>query len=85
MSEFIRPNAKGARWSIPRDQPYFLCRITPGRDWWDLDDALGAVPGRRAVNAGSQHRWHAIPQTRLSSLQVIASGAPGRLVAHPAA
>lgn len=83
MDDFMRPNAKGAHWDVPRDKPYLLCRIKPGRDWWDLDDRLSAVPGRRPVYARNLQVWHAIPKDQISSLRVISEAAPGRLVAHP--
>jgi hypothetical protein len=82
MSELIRPARKGARWDLPTDRPYLVARIKSGADWWELDDRLNAIPGRRPVNAPSVHRWHAIPVSRLSDLEAIAESNPGSVIVH---
>jgi hypothetical protein len=84
MSELIRPGVKGARWDIPRGVDLIVCRVTPGRDWWDLDDAIASLPGQTNVVAPSVHRWHAFPMDALPALAVIAERNPGRLIVHKA-
>jgi hypothetical protein len=69
--------------AVPRDREYLICRVTPGADWWDIDDLVVAVPGRRAMtDAISPHIWHAIPRERLSALESIAERHPNRLRVH---
>lgn len=69
------------RGSLPEGD-YLMCRIKPGRDWWDLDDALRALPGHRMVIVPSPRQWHAIPTELLPALEVLAESNPGRLVVH---
>ena len=82
MNELIRPALKASRWDIPRGGTHYLCRITSGHGWWDLDDELESLPGRRPVIARSNHPWHAIPVDQLQALEAIAESNPGRVIIH---
>lgn len=79
----IRRTLPSVQRDVPRGGEYFLCRADHRRaDSWDLDDALGRIPGRRGVLARSPYLWHAIPKTQLHRLQSLSVDGPGVLIVH---
>lgn len=84
MDELIRPARKGSRWTTSLKRPYLVCRVTPGNRWWDIDDEVRAIPGRRDADKRGSCKWHAVPANRLPDLQMIAERNPGRLIVHRA-
>lgn len=84
MSEpiVLRRALKWAAPQIPERGRFLLCRVTPGRDWWDLDETLRTMPGRRTVGYTGPYHWHLIPMDLLEELETVTQSYPGRVVIH---
>lgn len=78
----IRRVLREVQKDVPRGGAYLLCRAAPGRGWWDLDDALGRIPGRLSVLARSPYRWHAVPRSQWAALELATLRSGGRVVVH---
>jgi hypothetical protein len=80
----IRP-AKGYWRHLVPAEGYLVCRVTAGRDWWDLDDELGALPGAHVLREGhSAYRWHVVPMACVPQLLSLNVEHTGRIRMHHA-
>lgn len=82
----VRPESsnKGSRkdqeWKEDRAN-WVLARVPKGSDWWDLDDALRALPGAYPV-PGTQSGWVAVPQSSWAALNDTFRDRPSRVQVH---
>jgi hypothetical protein len=67
---------------VPRGGAFYLCRAADGPTWWDVDEALQLIPGRRGVLAPSHRRWHAIPKDQMPALEAITERYPNSVIVH---
>lgn len=68
-------------------QEWFLAQVTPGRDWWNLDEVLRvAAYGTSKIPIPPVQRghfdWFPVPMSRLDTVRAAFTGHPSRLVMH---
>lgn len=70
------------RYPIADRSKYLACRVTPGADWWDIDDALQAITGRRSFPGYSTIAWHLVPVSSGRELAAALDRYAGRVKVH---
>lgn len=70
-------------WMRKQAPGQIFCTVPAGSDWWDLDSAVGELPGAQLAERGYSHdRWWRLPASELETVRAVFAHRPDRIRIH---